>query len=55
MKTVILPKWDFSEKLTQKLTPTRKNKPDGVLSLSGFLYGLPHDLGGLAVAQGLAD
>ena len=50
METVILPKWGFAEKLTQKLTPTRKNKPDGVLSLSGFLYGLPHDLGGLADA-----
>ena len=50
MKTVILPKWDFSEKLTQKLTPTRKNKLDRVLSLPSFLYGLPHDLGGLTDA-----
>ena len=47
---MILPKWAVAEKLTQKLTPTRKNKPDGALSLSGFRYGLPHDLGGLADA-----
>ena len=45
---MILPKWDFSEKLTQKLTPTRKNKLDRVLSLPSFLYGLPDNLGGLA-------
>lgn len=44
---MILPKWDFSEKLTQKLTPTRKNKLDRVLSLPSFLYGLPDNLGGL--------
>ena len=47
VKTDILPNVAFSEKLTQKLTPTRKNKLDRVLSLPSFLYGLPHDLGGL--------
>ena len=47
-KSVIMPKCPAEEKPTQKPTPTRKNRPDRGLSLSGFLYGLPHDLGGLA-------
>ena len=49
-KSVIVPKRPTGEKPTQKPTPTRKNRPDRGLSLSGFLYGLPHDLGGLADA-----
>ena len=47
---MILPKWAVAEKPTRKPTPTRKNKPDRELSLSGFHYGIPHDLGGLADA-----
>ena len=49
-KSVIVPKRPAGKKLTQKPTPTRKNRPDRELSLPGFLYGLPHDLGGLADA-----
>ena len=49
-KSVIMPKSSEGKKPTQKPTPTRKNRPDRGLSLPGFLYGLSHDLGGLADA-----
>ena len=50
VKSVIVLKRPMEKKPTQKPTPIRKNRPDRGLSLPGFLYGLPHDLSGLADA-----